>query len=241
MEYRQVGASDVHVSLIGLGTNNFNLRLDAVQSARVVRAALDVGVTYFDTADIYGKRGGAERFLGEALGKDRQRVVLGTKFGIDMDKEGLKRGASRRYIVQAVEASLQRLGTDWIDIYHIHHDDPETPLEETLGALDDLVRAGKIRHSACSNFSKRRLEEGINIARLHGFSPWVAVQDELSLLRHDNVDLLLPVTGRAGLGFLAFPHLRDHPRRIQRRKSGPDKTSRYLESGYGRRRSAVCA
>ena len=150
MELRNVGRSGLKVSAVGLGCNNFGV-LDIASSRKVVHRALDLGVTLFDTADIYGGRGGSERQLGEILGPRRKDIVLATKFGMQMDDEGVKSGAARRYIVEAVEESLKRLATDWIDLYQLHKPDPATPLEETLSALDDLVRAGKVRYIGCSN------------------------------------------------------------------------------------------
>ncbi|MGA1066375.1 MAG: aldo/keto reductase, partial [Alphaproteobacteria bacterium] len=132
MELRNLGCSGLRVSLVGLGCNNFGMRLDANQTADVVNAALDAGITLFDTADMYGGRGDSERFLGKALGTKRSEIVLASKFGMAMDDEGIKIGAARRYIMQAVEDSLSRLGTDWIDLYQLHQFDPLTPIDETL-------------------------------------------------------------------------------------------------------------
>ncbi|MEK9923684.1 MAG: aldo/keto reductase, partial [Rhodospirillales bacterium] len=150
MELRNLGCSGLRVSLVGLGCNNFGMRLDANQTADVVNAALDAGITLFDTADMYGGRGDSERFLGKALGTKRSEIVLASKFGMAMDDEGIKIGAARRYIMQAVEDSLSRLGTDWIDLYQLHQFDPLTPIDETLRALDDLIRDGKVRYVGSS-------------------------------------------------------------------------------------------
>ena len=145
MDYRTLGTSGLLVSAVGLGCNNFGIRCDLEQTRAVVHKALDLGITLFDTADSYGRRGGSETLLGQILGSRRNEIVLATKFGTAMDDEGTLKGASRRYIMTAVEASLRRLQTDWIDLYQLHHPDPSTPIEETLRALDDLIRQGKVR------------------------------------------------------------------------------------------------
>jgi aryl-alcohol dehydrogenase-like predicted oxidoreductase len=147
VEQRKIGNSDLMVSAVGLGCNNLALRCDYEQSRAVVDQAIASGITLFDTADNYGNRGGSEEFLGRILGPRRAGVVIATKFGRPMDDAGLLKGASRRYVMTAVESSLKRLQTDWIDLYQLHWPDPETPIEETLRALDDLVRQGKVRTS----------------------------------------------------------------------------------------------
>src|SRR5215470_15157532 len=153
MLQRAFGTTALEVSAVGLGCNNFGIRLDRTATAAVVHAALDAGITLFDTADIYGNRGASETLLGEALGARRKDIVLVTQFGLPMDDSGRRQGGSRRYVLEAVEASLRRLNTDWIDLYYLHRPDPGTPIEETLRALDELVHAGKVRHVGCSNFS----------------------------------------------------------------------------------------
>ncbi len=164
MQKRKLGDSGPEVSLVGLGANNFGGRIDLAASRLVVDKALDLGVTLIDTADIYGNKGGSEECLGQILGPRRKNVVLATKFGLPMDDAGKLRGASRRYIMQAVEASLRRLKTDWIDLYQLHRPDAQTPIEETLRALDDLVKAGKVRFIGCSNLSAAQLEEAQSVA-----------------------------------------------------------------------------
>lgn len=151
MNQRNLGKSGLKVSLAGLGCNNFGRRIDLEATRKVVHKALDVGITLFDTADIYGNRGGSETSLGQILGNRRKDVILATKFGMAMDDDEKMKGASRHYIMAAVEASLRRLQTDWIDLYQLHFPDSSTPLEETLRALDDLVRQGKVRYIGCSN------------------------------------------------------------------------------------------
>ena len=154
MKTRTLGS--LKVSVVGLGCNNFGWRIDAAATAAVVTAALDAGINFFDTADLYGK-GQSEEYLRRALGSRRDEIVLATKFGMEMDAE--KRGAKPAYIRQAVEDSLRRLGTDRIDLYQLHRPDPETPIQDTLGALDELVKAGKVREIGCSNFSVEQLRE----------------------------------------------------------------------------------
>ncbi|RYE75177.1 MAG: aldo/keto reductase, partial [Hyphomicrobiales bacterium] len=136
MQFRNLGRSGLRVSLVGLGCNNFGGRIDLEAARKVVDAAIEHGITLFDTADMYGNRGGSELALGELLGARRKDIVLASKFGMNMDEEGVKKGGSRRYIIEAVEASLKRMKTDWIDLYQLHRPDPLTPIEETLRALD---------------------------------------------------------------------------------------------------------
>ena len=151
MEQRNLGKSGLRVSVVGLGCNNFGGRIDLEATRKVVQKALDLGITFFDEADTYGDpRGSSEACLGEILGDRRKDIVLATKFARPMDASGRFEGASRRYIIAEVEASLRRLKTDWIDLYQQHQPDPQTPIEETLRALDDLVRQGKVRYIGCS-------------------------------------------------------------------------------------------
>ncbi len=179
METRTIGSLDV--SVIGLGCNNFGGRIDEAATKKVVDAALDNGITLFDTADIYGGTH-SEEFLGRALAGRRDRALIATKFGGPIDDER-KGGASATYIPKACDDSLRRLGTDHIDLYQLHFPDQATPLEETLGALDALVRAGKVREIGCSNFSAAMIEESARISADHGWARFVSVQNEYSLLR----------------------------------------------------------
>ena len=205
MQKRKLGASGPEVSLVGLGTNNFGGRIGRDAARRVVDTALDLGVTLIDTADIYGNKGGSESILGEVLGSRRKNVVLATKFGLTMG-DGKSGGASRRYIVQAAEASLRRLNTDWIDLYQLHRPDAKTPIEETLRALDDLVKAGKVRCIGCSNFSAIQLEEAQTTAARHELSAFVTCQDEYNLLDRAIEKDRVAVMQRYGLGLFAlFP------------------------------------
>src|SRR6202451_2901839 len=173
MEKRKLGRSDIEVSLVGLGANNFGGRMDLEASRLVIHRALDLGITLIGTADSYGNRGGSEEIIGKVLGPRRKDIVLATKFGLAMDDAGKLRGASRRYIAQAIEASLRRLKTDWIDLYQLHRPDAQPPIEETLRALDDLVKAGKVRAIGCSNLSAAQLDEAIPVAPRPGLTTFV--------------------------------------------------------------------
>ncbi len=209
MEIRNLGRSGLRVSAIGLGCNNFGGRIDLGGTRKVIHKALDLGITLFDTADVYGNRGGSEAEMGEVLHSDvRKRVVLATKFGMPMDDADVKVGGSRRYIMQAVEDSLRRLRTDWIDLYQIHASDLRTPIEETLRALDDLVRQGKVRYIGCSNFPAWQMVEAQWTARTHGLNAFVSCQDEYSLLvRHLVEPQLRPAMLQYGMGLLPFSPL----------------------------------
>jgi aryl-alcohol dehydrogenase-like predicted oxidoreductase len=191
MKSQNVGRSDLRVSVVGLGCNNFVHRCDLEQARGLVHKAIDLGITLFDTADVYGNRGGAESFFGEILGARRKDIVLATKFGQQMDDVGELKGASRRYIMTAVEASLRRLRTDWIDLYQLHWPSTVTPIEETLGALDALVRQGKVRYIGGSNFSASQIAEADDAASRLGLSRFISYQSEYSLLargrEHDEI------------------------------------------------------
>jgi aryl-alcohol dehydrogenase-like predicted oxidoreductase len=204
MLLRDFGTTNLKVSAVGLGGNNFGVRLDRAATARVVHAALDAGITLFDTADIYGNRGASETLLGEALGARRKDIVLVTKFGLPMDDSGSRQGGSRRYVLEAVEASLRRLNTDWIDVYYYHRPDPNTPFEETLRALDELVRAGKVRHIGCSNFSAAQIDEAQRVAHAKGLVPFVVTQDQYSLLAREIERDLLPAIETHRLALLPY-------------------------------------
>ncbi|MBV9734594.1 MAG: aldo/keto reductase [Acidisphaera sp.] len=204
MQLRNLGRSGLRVSAIGLGCNNFGGRIDLEASRRVVHKALDLGITLLDTADMYGERGGSETCLGQILGDARKGIVLATKFGMAMDDVDVKIGASRRYIMQAVEDSLRRLRTDWIDLYQMHQPDPRTPIEETLRALDDLIRAGKVRYVGCSNLPAWQVVEAQWTARQLGLNAFVSCQDEYSLLVRGLERELLPAVQAYGLGLLPY-------------------------------------
>ena len=204
MEIRNLGQSGLRVSAIGLGCNNFGGRIGLDATRAVIHKALDLGITLFDTADTYGDRGGSETLMGQILGDDRKRIVLATKFAMPMDDVGVKIGGSRRYIMQAVEDSLRRLRTDWIDLYQMHQTDPRTPIEETLRALDDLVRQGKVRYIGCSNFPAWQLVEAAWTARSHGLNPFVSCQDEYSLIFRKPEADLMPAARKYGMGMLPY-------------------------------------
>ncbi|HKP79319.1 MAG TPA: aldo/keto reductase [Phenylobacterium sp.] len=205
MELRYVGDSGLRVSKVGLGCNNFADRSDFDASRRVIDAAIDHGITFFDTADVYGRRGGSEDYLGQILGAERrQRVVLGTKFSIPMDDEGRLSGGSRAYVMQAVEASLRRLRTDWIDLYQLHMPDPRTPIEETLRAMEDLIRQGKVRYIGCSNLSAWQLVEAHWTAKSLGLSRFISASNEYSLVKRGVENDILPVARKYGVGFLPY-------------------------------------
>jgi aryl-alcohol dehydrogenase-like predicted oxidoreductase len=204
MQQRPFGTTTIKVSAVGLGCNNFGTRLDREATRNVVHAALDASITLFDTADIYGNRGDSERLLGEALGARRKDIVLGTKFGLPMDGSGRRQGGSRRYVRQALEASLKRLKTDWIDIYYYHRPDPATPIEETLEALNGLVRQGKVRHIGCSNFSAAQVREAQNTARANGVTPFAATQDQYNLLSREIERDVLPMIEAEKLALLPY-------------------------------------
>ncbi len=203
MEFRQLGRSGLSVSEIGLGCNNFGGRVDQSGTKRVVDAALDHGITLFDTADVYGGSN-SEVFLGKALGSKRSDVIIATKFGMAMGQDALSRGGSRRYIMKAVEASLQRLGTDYIDLYQIHFPDPVTPIDETLAALHDLVRSGKVRYVGSSNFSSWQIADADWTARSEGYTRFVSAQNHMNLFERAVVHEVIPGCRHFGLGMLPY-------------------------------------
>jgi aryl-alcohol dehydrogenase-like predicted oxidoreductase len=203
MQFRNLGNSGLKVSVVGLGCNNFGGRLDLAGTRKVVDKAIDLGITLFDTADIYGNQGGSEEQLGEILGARRKQIVLATKFGMAMDQDERK-GASRRYIMNAVEDSLRRLRTDWIDLYQLHQSDPLTPIDETLRALDDLIHQGKVRYIGCSNLPAWQVVESLwTSADLH-LHKFISCQDEYSLLVRDPERELLPAMEKYNLGLLPY-------------------------------------
>jgi aryl-alcohol dehydrogenase-like predicted oxidoreductase len=204
MPQRELG--ELRVSVVGLGCNNFGRRVDLDGTRAVVDAALEAGVTFFDTADVYGEKGGSEELLGQVLRGRRDEVVLATKFGMDMGANGpsVRPRGSAAYIREAVEGSLRRLGTELIDLYQYHRPDGETPIDETLGALDELVREGKVRQVGCSNFSARELEEAAGAARENGFASFVSLQNEYSLLERELEEDIAPLCQELGVGILPY-------------------------------------
>ena len=210
MEQRNLGKSGLRVSAIGLGCNNFGGRVDLEATRRVVHKALDLGITFFDESDTYGDpRGASESYLGQILGDRRTDIVLATKFARPMDGSGRFEGASRRYIMAEVEASLRRLRTDWIDLYQQHQPDPLTPIEETLSALDDLVRQGKVRYIGSSTLPAWQVVEAQWTARYSGLHHFISCQEEYSLLARGMDRDMMPVLEAYGLGLIPFRPLAD--------------------------------
>ncbi len=205
MEYRNLGPSGLKVSIVGIGCNNFGRRCDEAVTADVVNSALEVGINFFDTADVYGPNGLSEEYLGKALlGKDRSQVIIATKYASPMGESDLMRGGSRRYIVNAVEASLRRLGTDYIDLYQQHVPDADSPIEETLGALDALIQDGKIRYIGNSNFSGWQIADADWTARHRGLNRFVTAQNLYSLLDRRLEREVVPACKEFGLGILPY-------------------------------------
>ena len=204
MEMRHLGNSGLEVSVIGLGCNNFGRRLDEKQTATVVSAAVDAGITLFDTADLYGENGTSETYLGKALKGHRDEVVIATKFGGPMGKLPMQKGGSRQHIFQAVEDSLRRLNTDYIDLYQMHFPDLDTPLEETMRALDDLVRQGKVRYLGHSNFSGWMIAHAHHIAVRDALTPFISAQNHYHLLNREVEPDVQPACTKFGLGILPY-------------------------------------
>jgi len=201
MKVRRLGNSGLKVSVIGLGCNNFGMRIDQTQTQTVVDTAIEAGITLFDTADIYGETQ-SEVFLGRALGKRRQEIILATKFGMPIGQDPRKRGGSHRWIMTAVEDSLKRLGTDYIDLYQHHQPDADTPIDETLRALDDLVTQGKVRYLGNSNYTGWQIADADWSAA--GQTRFVSAQNLYSLMERDVEREVLPACDHFGLGFLPF-------------------------------------
>src|SRR3954470_14409973 len=207
MHFRRLGNTGLVVSVVGLGTNNLGMKLDAPHSREVVHAALDEGITLFDTADSYGA---SEERLGELLEGNRDDVIIATKFGGDVRRRGLSNGedwdarASRRYVRRAVESSLRRLRSDWIDLYQLHRPDELTPIEETLSALDDLVHAGKVRYLGSSNFTGWQVADAEWTSRTCGLERFVSAQNEYNWLERDIEADLVPALEEYGIGLLPY-------------------------------------
>ncbi|HZR37473.1 MAG TPA: aldo/keto reductase [Nevskia sp.] len=228
MDKRRIGSLEVPV--VGLGCNNFGRRIDEPASARVVHAALDAGVNFFDTADIYGGTR-SEEFLGRALAGRRDQAIIATKFGMAVDAG--RQGARPDYIRRAVEDSLRRLGTDRIDLYQLHKPDPETPIADTLGALDELVRAGKVREIGCSNFSVAQLRQAQQ-AVAPGAACFASVQNEYSLLHREPEAGMLAECARGGVAFLPYFPLANGllSGRFRRGEAAPE-GSRFVAGAWG--------
>jgi aryl-alcohol dehydrogenase-like predicted oxidoreductase len=204
MEYRNLGRSGLQVSVVGIGCNNFGRRMDADATEAVVNKALDMGINLFDTADSYGGEGRSEQFLGRALKGKRQNVILASKFASPMGEGPMRSGGSRRYIMQAVEDSLRRLDTDYIDLYQMHFPDASTPIEETCRALDDLVSSGKVRYIGNSNFAGWQIATAAWIQRTEHLAPFISAQNQYSLLDRRIEQEVVPAAREYGLGILPF-------------------------------------
>lgn len=206
MEYRRLGASGLRVSLIGLGGNTFGRYTDTEGTARIVGAALDAGINFFDTANIYNA-GVSEEHLGRALKGQRDQAIIATKAGMRMGGGPNDNGSSRKHLFTSVHASLKRLQTDYIDLLQIHRYDPETPLEETLGALDDLVRSGVVRYLGCSNYDGWRMTRALWISDRHGWAPFISNQPEYNLLSREIEHELVPACLELGIGIIPYSPL----------------------------------
>ncbi len=227
LERRKIGSLDV--SIAGLGCNNFGWRIDAQATAKVVDAAFDAGINFFDTADIYGA-GQSEEYLGRALGSRRKQAVIATKFGKKM-AEG-RQGGRPEYVIAAAEDSLRRLGTDYIDLYQLHEPDPSTPIADTLEALDRLVRAGKVREIGCSNFSAPQLREAAGAVK-PGAARFVSVQNEYSLLHREPEAEVIPECERLGLAFIPYFPLASGLLTGKYRKGQPPPPGSRAQAGFG--------
>jgi aryl-alcohol dehydrogenase-like predicted oxidoreductase len=203
MKYRRLGQAGLQASVLGLGCNTFGRDADADQTARIVHAALDLGITFFDTADIYGG-GRSEEYLGRALQGRRERAIVATKVGWALGEGPNEAGVSRARIMAGIERSLKRLDTDYVDLYQIHRWDPTAPLEESLRALDDLVRQGKVRYIGCSNFAAWQMVWGLWLSDRRHWPRFVTVQPEYSLLRRDVEHELLPACRAFGVGVIPY-------------------------------------
>ena len=205
MDYRMLGNSNLSLSVAGLGCNNFGLKIGQSETDHVIGKALDLGITFFDTADVYaGEVGNSEELLGKALGTRRKDIVLATKFGGAMNGPALENGGSRTFIFDAVEASLKRLGTDYIDLYQYHQPDGKTPIEETLTALTDLISQGKVRYIGCSKFSASQLADAGQCAVVDNLAGFVSAQNHYSLLTRDIEDDLVLTCRDLGVGLIPF-------------------------------------
>jgi aryl-alcohol dehydrogenase-like predicted oxidoreductase len=231
LKHRKIGKSNLEVSTVGLGCNNFGFiaAMDVEASRKVIDKAIDSGINFFDTSDSYGT---SENILGEVLGERRKQIVLATKFGSKTNALGEKSGNSRGYILAEAEDSLRRLRTDWIDLYQIHYPDPKTPVEETLRALDDLVKSGKVRYIGCSNFSAAQLEEAERTAGSLGLTKLVSSQDEFSLLARDLEHDRLPLIEQYGMGELPYFPLASGMLTGKHKRGQPAKGTRLADKAF---------
>jgi aryl-alcohol dehydrogenase-like predicted oxidoreductase len=206
MEQRRLGTSGLSVSAIGLGGNTFGATVDGDEAVRTIRHAIDQGITFIDTADVYSM-GRSEELVGQAIAGRRESVVVATKCGIQLNRGPHAGGLSRRWVTQAAEDSLRRLGTDYIDLFYAHRPDPDTPIEETLSAMDDLVRQGKVRYIGCSNFKAWEVAYGMGASRLQRLEHWVAVQNRWNLLDGLDSPELEGAAEALGLGIIPYTPL----------------------------------
>lgn len=204
VHYRRLGNSGVQVSAIGLGGNPFGATADEAATMAVIQTALEEGVNFIDTADVYGERGKSEELVGKAVRGRRHESIIATKVGARMGNGPNQRGLSRQHIMASAEASLRRLGTDYIDLYQAHQPDPETPLEETLEAFDDLVRQGKVRYLGCSNYAAWQMAHALWIQDKRGLAPWVSVQPRWNVVDGLQDPVLLPFCQRFGVGIIPY-------------------------------------
>jgi aryl-alcohol dehydrogenase-like predicted oxidoreductase len=241
MQRRQFGKSGLNVSLIGLGCNNFGARVDREGVRRIVHRALDLGIDFFDTANIYGPSSPlvksnfteySESLLGTALSGHRRNVVIATKFGMQTDQSEHSRGGSRRHVLSCVEDSLKRLGTDWIDVLYMHAPDPLAPIAETLRALDDLVRQGKVRYIATSNFAAWQVVEAHFVARELNMAGFIGCENEYNLLERGIENELLPAMRAHGLGLVPFFPLASGLLTGKYRKDAMPKGARITEGAW---------
>jgi aryl-alcohol dehydrogenase-like predicted oxidoreductase len=206
VHYRRLGTSGLKVSAIGLGGSSLGATVDGADAVALIRGALDHGITFVDTADFYGQ-GRSEELIGEAIAGCRADVIVATKARHQMGEGIYRRGLSRRWLMTAVEASLRRLRSDYIDLYQAHAPDAETPLEETLRAMDDLVRQGKVRYLGCSNYAAWELTYAVGISRQYGLTPWISIQQRWNVLEGLDDPTLLPACSRLGLGIIPYTPL----------------------------------
>jgi aryl-alcohol dehydrogenase-like predicted oxidoreductase len=228
MEFRKIGS--LNVTTVGLGCNNFGWRIDAKSSADVIDAAIECGINLFDTADVYGGSGQSEDFLGRALGSRRKDVIIATKFGLKLDEQ--RQGAKPGYVKRAAADSLQRLGTDYIDLYQLHKPDPSTPIADTLGALNDLVQEGKVREVGCSNFSGEQLRAAQSAVR-PGAARFVSVQNEYSMINRAPEQDVLPECERLNLAFLPYFPLANGLLTGKYRPGAPPPPGSRADAGWG--------
>jgi aryl-alcohol dehydrogenase-like predicted oxidoreductase len=203
MEYRNLGNSGLKVSVLGLGANNFGWWIDEQHSTTVINHALELGINFIDTADVYGE-GRSEEYIGRTLKGKRKKVLIASKFGIKMGEGVNDHGGSRYYIVRAVEASLKRLGTDYVDLYQMHRPDPTTPIEETLRALDDLVKAGKVCYIGCSNFAGWQVSEALWTSSVNNLNSFVTVQTRYNFFERQIEQELVPCCAAHGVGVIPW-------------------------------------